>query len=263
MESLLAYGIDSELELFGLVAVTIIASFIVVLLFSYSTWIKNKVLAIVRLSTPKVKKITFEVFPLGNRKIFKINWDVRGAENLIISDLSFEITLNPFVSNYQMTGLGKIRGSHGELLLEFEQHYKQPTLYFENIWGRTEAKVHMVPINTAKKSAQSPSPGLAQLAQRAFFQEVQINLYRQHAASKSERIVSLKEHYKKYDLFEKKSIKATDEVFASVRTDLIVSHNRLFKNILPAYSNQFNVFRNSPEVKNLRSELKIIQSSVK
>jgi hypothetical protein len=162
-----------------------------------------------------------------------------------------------------MTGLEKIRGSHGELLLEFEQHYNQPTLYFENIWGRTEAKVHMVPINTARKSAHSPSPELAQLAQRAFFQEVQINLYKQHAASKSERIVSLKEQYKKYDLFEKESIKTTDKVFASMRTDLIVSHNRLFKNILPSYSNQFKVLRNSLEVKNLRAELKRIQSSVK
>jgi hypothetical protein len=263
MESLLDYGIDSELELFGLVALTIFSTFIVVLLFSYSTWIKNKILAIGRLSPPKVKKITFEVFHLGDRKILKINWDVRGAENLIISDLSFETTLNPFVNNHQLTGLEKIRGSQGELLLEFEQRYNQPTLYFENIWGRTEAKVHKVPVNTSKKSVHSPSFGLAQLAQRAFLQEVQINLYKQHAASKSERIVSLKEQYKKYDLFEKESIKTSDKVFTSMRNDLIVSHNRLFKNILPSYSNQFEVFRNSPEVKNLRSELNRIQSSVK
>jgi hypothetical protein len=256
LEVLEYFSINSDRELFVFVCCSLGLTFLIVLIFSYSDWLIGKVVSLFSLSRPVSHSVIGERYSLGNRQLYRIRWQVRGAEELIIPKLGLAINLNPFRNNNRKAFVG-----NSELFLEIEDDVNQLQLDFRNLWGKYSVNL-MVNATTKKNNSLGPKTDLRRVLQKAYLGQAQDILLQRFSKAFHGRKQILNNWT---DKFEKNSSDINNTLHEKL--SVIKTENHIIKNLsineqTGRFKQLYSQLKNSNQIHLFREELQRIRQTV-
>jgi hypothetical protein len=262
LEVLKYFNISSDQELFVFVCCSMGFTFLIVLVFSYSDWLSGKIVSLFSFSVPFSQSVTGEQYAMGNKQLYRIRWQVRGADRLAISTLGVSKNLNPFRSNNRRTIQG-VSGRNGELFLELDPNVTQLELSFSNLWGRNRIHLQvMVSSNAGTNNAVRSQPQFRNILHKSYLGQAQDVLLQRLSRSLPQRRNLLNNWVSRFT-----GICTEVRITQMNRLQSIRSSNPLPTNLsvtaqMERYNQLYSQMANSNQIRLSREEFQRIKNSV-
>ncbi len=247
------FNVQNDNDLLILIATSIFACFILVLLFPVLFKIIKELKIILSFKRPRVENLTTKQIKLGNQEVYQIIWDVKNASTIHIPYLN--------ISNGKWFHFFKTKKQKhlnltfpsGKLTLMTSPIEKKIDVVFENIWGGTMVNINIE--NKVEKITQENSRKIENTFYLSFLNRVKkqvVQTLPTRSIVREREVAYLKNDLKRISIETKQKIKEAIQIDRTVNSEFNIVKNELslFLNI---NSNELNTKTNE-ELSKLKNE---------
>lgn len=211
------FGISSDQGLLLFILLSLGLALLMTLIFSYSEWFYIRLKSFLCFRRPQVKSVIGEHCAIGQVQLYRLRWQVNGAEWLEISPVGEVLNLNPFRRNRGIEALHRSDVSK-ELYITLKPDITRLELSFQNFWGNS-IEQHQI---DSIKNIQSKDPiesqrEMSAILYRAYLREAKEMLLQRFSQTLHDRKIVSEFWSSRYNSFYINAKKSLEEKLHSIK----------------------------------------------